>query len=54
MLKFKNMFEINFSQLIQYEILEKLVTYMDGSLSVPVLVLVSVPHMNSCKTSDEG
>ena len=28
------MFEINYSQLIQYEILDKLVTYIDGSRAV--------------------
>ena len=28
------MFEINYSRLIQYEILEKLVTYIDGSRAV--------------------
>ena len=28
------MFEINYSQLIQYEILEKLVTYIDGCRAV--------------------
>ena len=28
----QNMFEINYSQLIQYEILEKLVTYIDANL----------------------
>ena len=30
---YRNMFEINYSQLIQYEILEKLVTFMESVFS---------------------
>ena len=39
----QNMFEINYSHLIQYEILEKLVTYMDQRPSQGPYRMVSSP-----------
>ena len=36
----QNMFEINYSQLIQYEILEKLVTFIHGPFYSKILLFV--------------
>ena len=46
MLQFRNMFEINYSQLIQYEILEKLVTYIQYPVNYNTRQLFNIEILN--------